>query len=97
MDGLALPVVQRFGQSLCETVTTGEIPFLKARLAPENFAEPRGPVTGLSLVAPEPETVRHLFAGRLGPIGLDVDSGERPEVAAIHFGDGSSLGAEDLV
>ena len=71
-------------------------PFLKARLAPSNFAFPHGPLVGLSLVAPDPEAVRRLFAGRLGPLALDVDSGERPKVEAIRFAEGPDLTARDL-
>ena len=71
-------------------------PFLKTRLAPANFAQPRGSVAGLSLAAPDPETVRGLFASRLGVIELDVQEGDRSEVRAIRFSDGSSLMATDL-
>lgn len=70
-------------------------PFLKARLAPANFASPRGPLVGLSLRAPEPEAARRLFAGHLGPLELDVDPGP-PQVVEILFSDGSSLAAKDL-
>lgn len=71
-------------------------PFLKARLAPENFAAPRGPLIALSLVAPDPEAVRRLFAGKLGSLDLDVVPGEPARVAAIRFADGSAISAEDL-
>ena len=71
-------------------------PFLKDRLAPSNFAAPRGSLTKLALVAPEPEAVRRLFAGHLGPVELEVDTGERSRVAAIQFADGSTLTAGDL-
>ena len=66
-------------------------PFLKSRLAPSNFAQPHGPVTALTLVAPDPPAVRRLFEGWLGPLGFDVEDGERPEATAIRFADGSTL------
>lgn len=102
------PEMRREPQAICRNLYPSEgetpypfflclyAPFLKARLAAANFAQPHGLVTGLSLVAPDPERVRHLFAGRLGPIGLDVEAGERPEVSAIRFGEEYSLGADDL-
>ena len=71
-------------------------PFLKARLAPENFARPRGDMVGLSLVAPDPDAVLGLFDGRLGPIALAVASGERPRVESIRFSEGPPLTAQDL-
>lgn len=70
--------------------------FLKKRLAPASYAQPRGPMVGLILRTLQPEAVRHLFAGRLGPLGLGVDPGERSEVAKICFADGSSLTADHL-
>ncbi len=70
-------------------------PFLRERLAPARFGAPHGPMVGLSLTAPNPEEVRRLFAGRLGPVELDVDLGE-PAVKAIRFGDGFVIAAEGL-
>ena len=70
-------------------------PFLKARLAPSNFAHPRGPLVGLALTAPDPEVVRRLFVGHLGPIELDVDPGST-EVVEIRFADGSVLDSASL-
>lgn len=70
-------------------------PFLRPRLASANFAQPRGPLLGLSLRATAPETVRRLFVGHLGPIELHVDEGPT-EVTEIRFADGSVLSAFDL-
>ena len=72
------------------------VPFLKARLAPANFAAPRGPIRELSLSAPDPGRVRSLFGGRVGTISLDVARGDRAVVGAIRFADGSSLSQDDL-
>ena len=71
------------------------VPFLRERLAPSRFPCPRGPVASLLLRSPDPEATRRLFAGHLGPIGIEVDLG--PEgVAEIRFSDGSLLTANDL-
>ncbi|RYG27194.1 hypothetical protein EON82_00315 [bacterium] len=71
-------------------------PFLKERLAPEGFCQPRGPIVALAVTSPAPEDVRRLFAGHLGPIELDVELGETSEIAEIRFADGSILTAQDL-
>ena len=71
-------------------------PFLKERLAPERFEQPRGPIVGLALTSPDPESVRRLFAGHLGPIELDVETSPVSGIAAIRFADGSSLTFADL-
>jgi hypothetical protein len=71
-------------------------PFLKERLAPERFDQPRGPIVALHLTSPDPEAVRRLFAGHLGPIELDVEFGSVSGVAAIHFADGSTLSSANL-
>lgn len=70
-------------------------PFLRARLAPGEFPAPFGPVVGLALTAEEPEAVRRLFAGRLGPLELDVDPGPNA-IMAIRFGDGRTLEGPSL-
>lgn len=69
--------------------------FLEEHLAPARFRAPRGPLTGLSLIAPDPEAVRRRFSGHLGPIELNVDPG-LAAVAAIRFEDGSTLTSGDL-
>ncbi|GEM_PF-4602172 len=71
-------------------------PFLKARLATSNFAQPRGPIVGLDLQAPEPEVVQRLFTGCLGEIEIGVEPSERRGVRSIRFADGSALTVEDL-
>ncbi len=95
-------------QSICDNIYPHEdqtnypfflclyAPFLKARLAPSNFASPRGPLIGLSLAAPDPAEVRSLFEGQLGAIELSVELAETPEVVSILFADGSALTKNDL-
>ena len=68
-------------------------PFLKDRLAPRRFRQPRGPLVGLVLRAWQPDATQRLFAGCLGPIALQVDLAEETDVVAIRFADGSSLSA----
>ena len=71
-------------------------PFLKARLAPSNFAAPRGALVGLTLTAPDPHAVRRHFARCLGEIELDVWEDPIARVASIRFADGSTLSSHDL-
>lgn len=71
-------------------------PFLKERLAPERFRQPRGPIVALVLTSPDPEAVRRMFAGHLGPIELDVELGSTSGVVEIRFADGSSFTSENL-
>jgi hypothetical protein len=86
-----LPVDPPFRFFLCSYA-----PFLRERLASSAFSQPRGSIIGLTLRALEPEAVRRLFAGHLGPIELNVEPGETNEVSEILFSDGSALTAQDL-
>lgn len=71
-------------------------PFLKARLAPANFATPRGAIVGLDLLTTDVPQVEGLFAGALAPIHLVVDADCHDCVEAIRFADGSVLSSADL-
>lgn len=67
-------------------------PFLKARLAPERFPAPQGPMVAVRLLSPNPETVRPLAES----LYMDVERGAISQVSEIRFALGGSLTAEDL-
>ena len=72
------------------------VPFLKERLAPERFRQPRGSICGLRLRAWQPGATQRLFAGCLGPVELQVDLAQETVVVEIQFADGTSLTADHL-